>query len=136
MNTEKNDPEIIKSIEQITTLVNKFNKSNDKFEIELHINKKEFEGYLRLDQIMTMVCAKSGLTSEYLNMKTRDRNIIVPRQIAHYLGAKRSKHSLSEIGAYFGGKDHATVLHSKRTIQNLLDTDKEFREKWSEFLNQ
>ena len=83
---------------------------------------------------MTLVCDKTKLTPEYLVMKTREVKIVRARQICHYMGLKRSKKSQAEVGFYFGGKDHATALHSRNAIQNLLDTDMEFRNEWHEFL--
>jgi len=135
MNIEKSNPELIEKIEQITRLVDNFNRSNDKFKIELHIAKNDFKGYLKLESIMDIVCRKTKLTPEYLTMKSREPSIIIPRQICHYMASKRSKHTSGEIGRYFGGKDHATVLHSVKAIQNRLDLDKAFREEWYEFLN-
>jgi chromosomal replication initiator protein len=60
--------------------------------------------------------------------KKRDRNLVLSRQITMYLTRKRFKltYSLSEIGGYFK-KDHSTVLHSIRAIDNLLETDRDFR---------
>ena len=135
MNIDKSNPELLDKLQQITKLVDSFNRSSDKFRLELHVNKNNFEGYLSLEDIMDRVCRKSGLTPEYLNMKSREPNIIVPRQICHYMAVKRSKHSSGQIGWFFGKKDHATVLHSVKTIQDRLDTDKNFRKEWYEFLN-
>lgn len=132
METEK---EIIDELSKITGLVQRFNKNNSRFLIDLHVNKKESISGLTLDYILTRICSESKLTPEYLCMKTRERVIVVPRQLCHYMAAMRTKHSLSEIGFFFGGKDHATVLNSKRKIQNLIDTDKAFRDKWYPILN-
>jgi len=135
MNIERSNPELMEKLEQITRLVDNFNRSNDKFKIELHIAKNDFKGYLKLENIMDSVCKKTKLTPEYLTMESRVPSIIIPRQVCHYMASKRSKHTSSEIGRYFGGKDHATVLNSVKKIQNRLDTDKTFREEWYEFLN-
>jgi chromosomal replication initiator protein len=61
-----------------------------------------------------------------LDLRTRKRQIAEPRQIAHYFSRKYTRESLSSIGKMIGGVDHATVLHSERTVQNLIDTDKRF----------
>jgi hypothetical protein len=45
-----------------------------------------------------------------------------------YFSKRYTKSSLSTIGTYIGGKDHATVLHACKTVNNLKDTDKHFRE--------
>lgn len=124
-----------KKLSQITSLIQSFNESDFKFELELRIVNKEKKSFLRLDQIMHMVCKETGLTPEYLNMKSREPKIVLPRQMAHYLAAKNTKLTLGQIGAYFGGKDHATVLHSVKTIEGYLKIDHEFRRKYGDLLN-
>jgi chromosomal replication initiator protein len=49
------------------------------------------------------------------------------RQIAMYFAKNLTKSSLATIGSQIGGKDHATVLHACKTVNNLIDTDKRFR---------
>ena len=62
-----------------------------------------------------------------LKSKTRKREVVQARQISMYFSKKMTKSSLASIGAHCGGKDHATVLHACRTINNLVETDKQFR---------
>ena len=59
--------------------------------------------------------------------KTRKREVVQARQIAMYFSKKMTKSSLANIGMHCGGKDHATVLHACRTVNNLAETDKHFR---------
>ena len=54
----------------------------------------------------------------------RTANVVRPRQIAMYLAKTLTLRSLPEIGRRFGGRDHTTVLHAVRKIENLSDTDK------------
>jgi chromosomal replication initiator protein len=61
-------------------------------------------------------------TSDLLSSK-RSRSIARPRQVAMTLAKKLTKHSLPEIGAAFGGRDHTTVLHATRKINELCKTD-------------
>jgi hypothetical protein len=65
---------------------------------------------------------------EYKNifLKSNKRHIVTARQVAMYIIALQTKHSLAHIGSFFE-RDHATVLHAKKTISNLKETDKEFR---------
>jgi len=49
--------------------------------------------------------------------KRRNKNIVLPRQIAMYLSRELPDRSLPEVGAFFGGKDHTTVLHSYNKIK-------------------
>ena len=55
--------------------------------------------------------------------KRRPRNIALPRQIAMYLAKELTQHSLPEIGANFGGRDHTTVMHAVRKIAQERKTD-------------
>ena len=60
--------------------------------------------------------------------KTRKREIVQARQIAMYFAKNCTNNSLSKIGREIGQKDHATVLHASRTVKNLMDIDKEFKQ--------
>jgi chromosomal replication initiator protein len=62
-----------------------------------------------------------------LKSKTRKREVVQARQIAMYFSKQMTKSSLATIGMHCGGKDHATVLHACKTVNNLMDTDKRFR---------
>ncbi len=63
-----------------------------------------------------------------INENCRKQEVVLPRQIAHYFSKNFTKHPLWKIGKFFGNKDHATVIHSSKTIQNYIDTDKTIRE--------
>jgi chromosomal replication initiator protein len=58
-----------------------------------------------------------------LQGKRRNRSLALPRQICMYLARQLTSLSLEEIGGYFGGRDHTTVLHAVRTIQEQRDGD-------------
>lgn len=75
------------------------------------------------------------LVSDYFNtdmeqMKrvSRVRDIVWPRQVCMYLMAYYTPISLREIGELFNGKDHTTVIHSKDTVRDLMDSDPAVRE--------
>jgi chromosomal replication initiator protein len=53
----------------------------------------------------------------------RTANVVRPRQVAMYLAKILTLRSLPEIGRRFGGRDHTTVLHAVRKIENLVSTD-------------
>ena len=55
--------------------------------------------------------------------KRRPANIALPRQIAMYLAKELTQKSLPEIGELFGGRDHTTVLHAVRKIEDLSGSD-------------
>ncbi len=82
---------------------------------------------ISIDYIQKIVCEYFGLPSDVLQTKTRKREIVQARQIAMYFSKSMTKSSLSTIGSIIGGKDHATVLHACKTVNNLKDTDKRFK---------
>jgi chromosomal replication initiator protein len=80
-----------------------------------------------IDYIQKVVCDYFDLPIELLKSKTRKREVVQARQIAMYFAKNMTKSSLATIGMHCGGKDHATVLHACRTVNNLMDTDKRFK---------
>jgi chromosomal replication initiator protein len=82
---------------------------------------------ISIDYIQKVVCDYFDLPLELINSKTRKREIVQARQLAMFFSKKHTKSSLATIGLYCGNKDHATVLHACRTVNNLIETDKQFR---------
>jgi chromosomal replication initiator protein len=80
-----------------------------------------------IDYIQKVVCDYFDLPIDTMKSKTRKREVVQARQIAMYFSKSMTKSSLATIGMHCGGKDHATVLHACRTVNNLMDTDKRFR---------
>ncbi len=80
-----------------------------------------------IDYIQKVVCDYFNLPIELLKSKTRKREVVQARQIAMYFAKQMTKASLASIGAHCGGKDHATVLHACKTVNNLMETDKRFK---------
>jgi chromosomal replication initiator protein len=82
---------------------------------------------ISIDFIQKVVSDYFNIPMELLKSKTRKREVVQARQIAMYFAKSMTKSSLASIGMQCGGKDHATVLHACRTVNNLLETDKKFR---------
>jgi len=80
-----------------------------------------------IDYIQKVVCDYFEMPIDHLKSKTRKREVVQARQIAMYFSKQMTKSSLATIGMHCGGKDHATVLHACKTVNNLMDTDKRFR---------
>ncbi|HKL37300.1 MAG TPA: chromosomal replication initiator protein DnaA, partial [Bacteroidales bacterium] len=87
-------------------------------------SKKE----ISVDYIQKIVCDYFEISPDQLHSKTRKREIVQARQIAMYFSKSLTKASLASIGSQIGGKDHATVLHACKTVNNLIDTDKRFKQ--------
>lgn len=94
------------------------------------INKlvKNSKRELSIEYISKVVCDYFNMQVDVLQAKTRKREIVQARQIAMYFSKSLTKYSLASIGAQIGSKDHATVLHACKTVNNLKDTDKNFRQ--------
>ncbi len=82
---------------------------------------------ISIDFIQKIVCDYFNLPVDMINSKTRKREIVQARQLAMFFAKKHTKSSLATIGLHCGNKDHATVLHACRTVINLIETDKQFR---------
>lgn len=83
---------------------------------------------LNINTVMNKVCSHFELTPGQLLENTRKKNIVFPRQVAMYLtNLLIPQIPLKDIAAYYQRKDHTTVLHAKKNIENLFRNDKDFR---------
>ena len=80
-----------------------------------------------LRKIEELVCEEFVVTTSELHSARRTRSIVLPRQVCMYLGRRFTDCSLGEIGQYFGGRDHSTVLHSIEKIRQGLPLDASLR---------
>ena len=81
-----------------------------------------------MDEIIKKTCDYYKVRPADLMSPNRARNIVRPRQMAMYLCKKYTTRSLPEIGRKFGGRDHTTILHGVRKIEELMSTDSQFVE--------
>jgi chromosomal replication initiator protein len=82
---------------------------------------KEPHKLITVDFIQRCVAEEFGVSLQDLKTRRRNKNIVLPRQIAMYLSRELTDLSLPEIGDFFGGKDHTTVLHSYNKIKEGVD---------------
>jgi chromosomal replication initiator protein len=80
-----------------------------------------------IDYIQKVVSDYFQMDIDTLQSKTRKRHIVQARQLAMFFAKKFTKASLASIGSQIGKRDHATVLHACKTVDNLSTTDKQFR---------
>ncbi len=80
---------------------------------------------LSVDRIAREVGRFYRVQPARLRGKSRQRAALVPRQVGMYLARLLTSQSLEAIGAYFGGRDHATVLHACRKVEQALELDPE-----------
>jgi chromosomal replication initiator protein len=95
---------------------------------------KETRRAVTIDFIQRCVAEEFSLTLQDLKASRRHKNIVLPRQIAMYLSRNLTDLSLPEIGGFFGGKDHTTVLHAYNKIKDEVLKKPEVKEKVNRIL--
>jgi len=108
--------------------------SFNKKEITVNLAKDIVEKFVKntkrevsIDYIQKVVSDYFQMDVDTLQSKTRKRHIVQARQLAMFFAKKFTKASLASIGSQIGKRDHATVLHACKTVDNLSSTDKQFR---------
>ena len=107
-----------------------FNKKDITLELAREVVDKFVKNTKRevsIDYIQKMVAEYFEMDVATLQSKTRKRHIVQARQLAMFFAKKYTKASLASIGSQIGKRDHATVLHACKTVDNLAETDKQFR---------
>ena len=106
----------------------------NKKEITLDLAKKAVDKIVKnikkeitVEYIQEIVSEYFQLSIEELQSKTRKRHVVQARQLAMFFAKKYTKLSLANIVKSIGKRDHATVLHACKTVDNLNETDKQFR---------
>ena len=75
-----------------------------------------------LDSLIAAISKRFHVNEKLLLGPSRSRNVVWPRQVAMYI-ARQAGLTLTQIGAYFGGRDHTTVMHSCDKVEKALATD-------------
>ena len=108
--------------------------SFNKKDITIDLARKIVENYVKntkkevsIEYIQKVVSDYFQMDVETLQSKTRKRHIVQARQLAMFFAKKLTKASLASIGTQIGKRDHATVLHACKTVNNLSTTDKQFK---------
>jgi chromosomal replication initiator protein len=78
-----------------------------------------------IDEIQTKVSEHYRIRKAEMTSARRAREVARPRQVAMYLSKQLTPRSLPEIGRRFGGRDHTTVIHAVRRIEQLRSEDQE-----------
>lgn len=90
---------------------------------------------LTKDIILKKVSAEFGFSEDDIKGTKRTEKLALSRQVAMYLIRTSLNLSLAEIGDFFGGKDHSTVIYAVEKIKNLKDSDPEFHQKMERITN-
>lgn len=109
--------------------------------ITLSVAKEALKDLLALQQKMITLENIQKTVADYYKVrvadllgKRRSRNVARPRQMAMALAKELTTHSLPEIGDAFGGRDHTTVLHAVRKVQQLREEDPRFEEDYNNLI--
>jgi chromosomal replication initiator protein len=78
---------------------------------------------VRLNDIERVVCEAFGLQDEMLRAKTKCQSVSQPRMLAMFLARKYTRTALSEIGEYFGKRQHSTVISAQRKVEEWLSSN-------------
>ncbi len=110
------------------------NASFNRKEFTLSLTKQIVDKFVKntkkevsIDYIQKVISKYFEMDVTTLQSKTRKRHIVQARQLAMYFSKRMTKASLASIGSQIGNRDHATVLHACKTVDNMLETDKQFR---------
>jgi chromosomal replication initiator protein len=82
---------------------------------------------LTVEEIMQVVAEETGVDPDTMRAKTRKSGPVRARQLAMFLAKQYTAHSLKQIGTYFGGRDHSTVIHAVKKVENDADVDVDYR---------
>jgi len=103
-------------------------------EIDWELTRQIVSKFVTLDnkiitpeKIQNTVSGYFHIDLKEIHSKSRKQEIAKARQIAMFLCKKYTNYSFAHIGSIVGKRDHATVLHACRTVQDLIDIDKSFR---------
>lgn len=98
------------------------------------LHKQELESEkLDIDYITDVVCDKTGIKKDVVFMRTRKREIVTARQLIQHFAFEKKVSTLETIGHQTGNYDHATVIHSHKTVNNLC-IDKEYKRLYDSIL--
>lgn len=109
--------------------------------ITLDFARESLADLLALQERQITIDNIQKVVAEYFNIRVGDllsrkktRSVVRPRQIAMALAKELTNHSLPEIGAAFGGRDHTTVLHAQRKVAELRRSEARLEEDYSNLL--
>lgn len=112
-----------------------------KEEITVEMAEKAIANYvsstkreLSMDSIENLVSDTLSIDIEMIKSKSRKREVVQARQLIMYFSKKFTKNSLAAIGSRIGKRNHATVLYACKTVEDLIETNKDFRRVYDELV--
>ncbi len=92
------------------------------------------KGAPSMEEILALITEHFSIKLAELQSKKRTNAIAYPRQIAMYLARQITRHSLEEIGGFFGGRDHSTVIYAVDRVGTLIQNDESVRSLVDDFM--
>lgn len=120
---EATAPELAGALAQLELLARAQQKPLDASTVEQFLAKRESAKPPSLQGIATQTARYFTLRVAELKSSSRRRAVVAARDVAMYLARQMTGKSLKQIGEYFGGRDHTTVLHGCRKTENLIQSD-------------
>jgi chromosomal replication initiator protein len=111
------------ALNQLVTLSRLHDRLPSLEDVARHFQEQAAVSRLTVDRIAEHVGRYFRIDPRHLQSRRRYQNVLVPRQVGMYLARQLTELSLQQIGSYFGGRDHSTVLHACRKIGQQLDQD-------------
>ena len=103
-------------------------------EVDLELAKQilknlvhDIETEVGIDYIQKTISEYYRLPLQDLVARSRKKEIVIARQVAMYFAKEYTNHSLKSIGYHFGGRDHSTVIHAVQSVNDMIDTNTNFR---------
>ncbi|MGE5502927.1 MAG: chromosomal replication initiator protein DnaA [Actinomycetota bacterium] len=94
----------------------------------LHDLLRASDRRISIEEIQKKVAEHFNIKLAEMSSARRSRQVARPRQVAMYLAKQLTSRSLPEIGRKFGGRDHTTVMHAVKKVEELRETDSNFSE--------
>jgi chromosomal replication initiator protein len=116
-------PALVAAIAELEVAARATGEQLDSRQVRALVEHQDSESAPTVREIARMVARHFGLKLSDLKSPERRRALVAARSVAMYLARQLTSASLSEIGEYFGGRDHTTVLHGCRKTEKLLTRD-------------
>jgi chromosomal replication initiator protein len=121
-------PELLGALTQLEVPARRDGKALDLRTIRHFLDEKKRAGVPEIPQIVATVAKHFGLKLSELRSPSRRRAVVNARAAAIHLARKITRASLEQIGRYFGGRDHTTMMYSCRKMEDSLRDDPAFRQ--------
>ena len=130
--------ELVGAINRIISFTRIYNKTPNLGETKIVLKDllNLAENKVTIDLIQTLVCKYFKISKNEMLSSRRSRYLVRPRQTAIYLTKILTSKSLPEIGREFSNRDHTTIIHSVKTIENLKENNSEMVENINKLKNQ